>query len=163
MSPANVIFIVGRNQSMGTSFGDLPRITAVTRAIQSAIGMFPNAVYYAYAEYPSRIGCSGTNSCCVSSDSWYSVGLLNENNDSKLSCDPGPQNSSCLVMTDGRPITPTLAQTAQWLGPGTTNERYAILFADGPPGGCPGDNATDACNAAVMSITNLRQSAGVSS
>lgn len=159
MNPADVIFIVGRNQTMGNTFGDTSKINAVTTAIRTVIDQqFPYAVRYAYEEYPSRTGCNGASSCCVSSDAWLNVGLLTDKSDGMLSCDPGPPNASCVLTTDGRPVAETLARTSQWLAASANNARYAILLADGPPG-CQGQASTDACNAAVSAITNVRQAA----
>jgi len=156
-----VIFVVGRNQTMTSFFGDATRIGAVTNAIQSVIAGIPSAVNYGYQEYPARTGCTTSNSCCISNENSFRAGQLNDMSRS-LSCDPGT-NVSCVAMTDGRPIGPALTKTSELLSSSAanpTNERYAILIADGPPG-CPGDNAVDACNNAVTSINDLGQSAKV--
>jgi hypothetical protein len=156
---ADVLFLVARNQSMGSAFGgDSSRIAAVTKAIQFLVeSAFPYAVRYAYADYPSRLGCNtGGNSCCVSSDYWFNIGNLTFKSDGMLSCDASPQNNSCVVTTDGRPVAEALMRVSQWLSSSTsaTNNRYAILIADGAPG-CPGE--ADACNDAIAAITNIAQ------
>jgi hypothetical protein len=70
-------------------------------------------------------------------------------------CD-GNQSTSCLSSTDGRPIAQTLAKTPSLFtssdgGP----KRHVVLITDGPPG-C-GDE-TDACNTAVMAVSDLARS-----
>ena len=150
-----MIFLVGRNPSMAIPFGsDASRITAVTNAIQYVIDKaFPFAVNYGYAEYPSRTGCTGSNSCCVSTDGWLRPSNLTSQSERMVSCDGPP--SSCLVANDGRPVAQALGRIPQWLS-SATNPRYAILFADGSPG-CSGENSGDACTQAIAAITSLRQ------
>jgi len=148
--PADLIFVVGHNQSMATPFDNTTRTGAVIRAIQSVIEDKTNAVHFGYQEFPSRSGCTGqASACCVlvsDPPSSLAAGQLNMY-PWWPSCDPmNPSNTtSCLSLADGRPIAQTLANTHQLYS--AENKRYVVLITDGPPSGC-GDEA-DVCSTAT--------------
>ena len=160
--PAELIFVVGHNQSMTAPFGDnsTTRASGVIKAIQSVIHDNPYAVKFGYQEFPSRRGCTGAASaCCVSDQTSLPASYLTEMSQGFLSCDPGQSNTSCLSTTDGRPITQTLMKTlslfSPWDGPRHA-DRFVVLITDGAPG-C-GEDPTDACTTATTGVTEIARS-----
>lgn len=165
ISPVDVIFLVAHNQSMAAPLADgTSRTTGVIKAIQSVLAANPYAVNFGYQEFPSRTGCAGpTSMCCVSDDRSLRAGNLTDaSDDYTLSCELGQSSTSCLSMTEGRPIAPTLMKTAPLFTSSDGNmhdNRYVVLMTDGPPG-C-GEDATEACNTAVAAISSLAKLAVV--
>jgi len=96
------------------------------------------------------------------SDTMETDGKYMMDNNYTLSCEPSQSSTSCLSMTDGHPIAPTLMRTAPLFTSSDANlhdSRYVVLMTDGPPG-C-GEDATEACNTAVTAVSNLAKSAVV--
>lgn len=160
---ADLIFVVAHSQSMATPLGDMTRATAVIRAIESVVDPNQNAVNFGYHEFPSRTGCmASANGCCVSEEKpWLKAGYLTDMTEWMLSCDPGQSSTSCLSMTDGRPIAPALMKTHQLFTPSDGSpKRFVVLITDGPPGGC-GEDPNEACTAAVTAVSDLAHPAQV--
>ena len=158
--PADLIFVVGHNQSMANRFGDNTRTGGVIKAIQSVVDEKTNAVNFGYQEFPSRSGCTGQASACCVTDPSLGAGYLNMY-PWWPSCDPmNPSSTSCLSLADDRPIAQTLAKTPSQFTPSNDgeNKRYVVLISDGPPSGC-GDE-TDVCSTATAVADLARATAG---
>ena len=165
--PTDVVFVVGRNYSMMSKFGDTSRMIAVQMDVHTVINNNQYVAEFGYEGYPSFTGCSSGGTCCAASDQVIKPGT-SPDIDSALyaPCDPsgsGP-GSGCVAPTDSRAI----AQSLSWNVIGDlfssatdpASQRYVVLIADGPPG-CPSEDASAACGAAESAVSALLKNAGI--
>lgn len=147
-----VMLVVGRNASMGTSFGTgTTRIQAVEGRIATAIAGYPNAVQFGYLSYPATDpSCTAMPSAPVirpqANDSTVTAAL-------KL-CDTGTVAPGCLL-GDNRPMEVAL-RAAQNAFPTPAFGDYrpknnVILLADGPPS-CSGSDGVQICSGATGAV-----------
>jgi hypothetical protein len=150
---ADLVFVVGRDLSMRTPFGDSNRMEAVQTAISGVVAANPKAVRFGYVEFPSVASCS--NACCPSADYTFpTLSPMNDLSDQLLRCDSGPPQPGCVSAADSRPVAQALQTTENLFDHSTLNDKYVILLVDGSPG-CPGE--TRACDAALQAASTLSQ------
>ena len=145
---ADLIFVVGRNQSMATNFN------WVQSAIESVVSTNEAAVDFGYQDFPSRGTCMSPNACCASPmmTNVYPQHLNSRQINEALQCDPGPAANTCVASNDSRPISETLMNTSMLFSDSITIDQYVVLLTDGPPG-CPGE--PNPCGDAASALSKL--------
>jgi hypothetical protein len=148
----NLIFIVGRNMSMGTKIGETTRINAVQSALRNLIQPFQNKVNFGYAEFPGTGPGSCSNTCCgptntvtTQPNSLIAIGQAMDR------CD---FSQSCLAPNDARPIAQALMAVPTLRG---SNSPFStvVLLVDGPPG-CPSEDPNQTCQPALDAVSMLK-------
>ena len=153
---ADLIFLVGRNQSMNSPFGDRTRMEGVATSIRRVVGANPVGVNFGYQDFAAANSCTGSNTCCSMTGQPVYPSM---NNllfiDAALGCDQGPSASSnpCTAMSDGRPLESALKVLGTTLNDGPLRERYVILLIDGPP--TCSDQSGNACDRATLQLSIL--------
>jgi len=154
MVTADVVFVVSRNQSMKTPFGDMTRMTAVQAAVYQIAQANEKAIRFGYEDFPAIEGCSDGSMCCPSSK--YHTPALPMNagsvNAGLNHCDQSGPGTGCVADSDSRALSQTLGDVADLFNP--PDDHYLVLIMDGPPG-CPGEDPTTACNKAQAGETPL--------
>lgn len=160
---ANVLFLVGRNQSMNDPFGDTTRMKGVATAVLNVVTANQQLVNFGYQDFPGT-GCMGSTTCCASMDFPVIPGRNNYKAiEGALACEPGPSSSgeACVRMSDARPVWQALKSLTFFAtSDGSSNQRYVILVIDGPPG-CSTEDAVDSCKRALEQVTTLSASKDV--
>ena len=158
-----MIFLVGRDASMATKFGDGTRMSATQAAVQAIVASNETAINFGYQDFPSLTGtCSNGDMCCPSNDfPVYPGALTAAAIDHALhQCGLGPPVNACVAQTDSRPVAQALTAAATLFNaqPDVMNDREIVLVVDGPPG-CVGQDSSSACLSALMAISTLNNAA----
>jgi len=164
----DLVFVVGRNYSMSSKFGDSTRMTAVQMDLHSIVSGNQTPIEFGYESYPSFTGCSGGGTCCPSSEQTVRAMPFVNNIDDALyaPCDPNGSGMGmgCVAPTDSRAISQAMSWNVigDLFGPSpdSASQRYAVLIADGPPG-CPTEEAGKACGAAQSAVSSLFKNGGI--
>lgn len=155
---SDMVFVVGRDQSMSTKFGDTTRMAAVQSAVYQAVFANNTAVNFGYQDFPSIDGCSDGSMCCPSSDyvvyaQPMSTAAINA---ALYHCNQSQPGMGCVAQSDSRPVSQTLSMVSGLFDspPYPTNDRYVVLVTDGAPG-CTTEDSSQACMNAQMAVSTL--------
>lgn len=155
----DMVFLVGRDVSMSSKFGDETRMSATQAGLQTVIAPNETAVNFGYQDFPSLNGaCSGGTSCCASQDFPVYPGALRSGaiDHALHQCGQGPPGNACVAQADSRPVAQALAAASSLFNspPDILNDRDVVLMVDGPPG-CVGEDPSNACLSALMAVSML--------
>jgi hypothetical protein len=153
---SDMIFVVGRNASMSTKFGDNgTRMTAVQAAVHTVTTANQNAVNFGFQDFPSLNGCSNGSTCCPSADTAAYPSPLNAGaiDQAFRTCGPGPTVVGCVAQNDSRSVAQALSSAGDaFVAPrDIPNDRYVVLITDGAPG-CVTDDPQQACSSALKVV-----------
>ncbi|HEY4188565.1 MAG TPA: VWA domain-containing protein [Polyangia bacterium] len=159
---SDMIFVVGRNQSMSTKFGDNgTRMTAVQSVVHAATTANQDAVNFGFQDFPSLNGCSNGTTCCPSTDIPVYPSPLNAGaiDGAFRMCGPGPSVNGCVAQNDSRSVAQALSSAGDLFGAprDIPNDRYVVLITDGPPG-CVTDDPQQACSSALKVLSSWAHS-----
>lgn len=159
---SNVIFVLGRNQSMGERFGDTTRMSAVTSMLEKLLMPLKSGLKFGYVESPSIEGCSSQSMCCATGlerSIWPSLDNWEDGLQRAFArCPPGSASTQgCVSSSPSRPITQALLTTQGIYSNISSSSKYAVLVLDGVPG-CMGEDPVMACGTAGIQVSQLANS-----
>lgn len=163
---AKVVFALGRNASMNSSFGNsgATRLSAAQQAIRAVVSANQRAVAFGYEDFPAAVGgCQNGSSCCANTatvpvfPSLSNFALIDS---ALMSCDVSSGPSGCVFQSAARPLADVLRnvlmppQRPPLLDPLGTADQRLILMVDGPPG-CSMEDMGVSCSNALNQLSQL--------
>jgi hypothetical protein len=132
--PPEVLLLLDRSESMGTSFGTSTRYQTVAAVLADAVAGYAARIRFGYQELPGRQGCAGLAVCCASPPL---LGVAERNQEAVVAA-----LLAAPPLAGGTPLAASLAAALDYyLGAGVAGgNRFVLLATDGSPN-CTGTGA----------------------
>jgi len=162
--PAELVFVVGRNNSMMSKFGDTTRMTAVQMDVHNVVDSNDSIIDFGYQGFPSFTGCPTGGTCCSSTDDGLQTGPAAKTSIDQVlyhPCDSSGAGTGCVAQTDSRAVSQALSDVFDlFTSNDPSSERTVVLILDGPPG-CPTEDPGKACGSAQSQANWLLTHLGI--